>query len=133
VKARFLLQYLLRLRHAAILSAMKGYYCHSLPAPRGEISTVTPFFAVLTASTTTGSGGFGVTSLGHVSPAAFLGAAMQNVYRALSKLTNHTTIPALDAVDFAKSPVVQGILVSIKLLREQGITDDQLKSVLPAE
>eukprot|EP00953_Heterococcus_sp_UTEX-ZZ885_P015281 8611-Heterococcus_DN1.PRE.1 len=80
-----------------------------------------------------GQGGFGVTSLGNVSPAAYLGVAMQNVYRALSKLTNHTTIPALDAVDFAKTPVVQGILVSIKLLREQGITDDQLKSVLPAE
>jgi hypothetical protein len=58
---------------------------------------------------------------------------MQNVYRALLKLTNHTTNAAQYAVDFAKSPVVHGVLASIKLLRGQGITDDQLKSVLPAE
>jgi hypothetical protein len=80
-----------------------------------------------------GNGGFGVPSLNHVSPAAYLGASMQNVYRAVVTVVAHHTDVALAAENFSQSPVVHGILASIRLMLAQGVTAVQLAKALPAE
>ena len=79
-------------------------------------------------------GGLGITSLAHISPAAYTAATAENVKKAISLATiNNTNESPAITTNLGDSPLVHDILHSVSMLLDRGVSTSALAAILPAE